>query len=71
MYDVQEKRLTAGQSLTVSPREGAEAFAVMIGEAKDAEGQTLTINNLIELNDDDVTITAVNDCVVNVGVKVE
>lgn len=70
MYDVQEKRLSAGETLTLSAAQGVEAFAVMIGEATDNTGKTLDINTLVELTDEDITVTAVNDCVLNVGVKV-
>lgn len=69
MYEIQEHTLAAGETKVLSRDEGVEAAAVLSGHANDQNNTPISLNAPIVIQADPVTITAISDVVLKLGVN--
>lgn len=69
MYEVKDIPLNAGQSFTADPESGIEVIAIMDGKIRDEKNKEYEGGSLIEVVDRPVTVVAIDQVLLSVGVK--
>lgn len=70
-YDVRERVLSVGETIVIDPADGMRAFAVVSGEAVYDSGDPITLNAMVDLAESAVSVRAITECTLMLGVQVE